>query len=605
MESSRAAPGLQSSLCGTGRWALVLLVAACIEAAWFTWRQDHAAARPEPLSEGQLTALASLVESVRDNKPAATPIDGGAPHWDSVYAALWRDGQVLGQAWGKAGLEGVAEALEAAQQGVEASAASVELSLACCFRELDPQRLGGDLTPAQRGVRGLEVSHDGRSVRYAPSQMVAENLSFERALSRAAKLLRLDGAALIDRARLRTFEASQVLVTTAPSPQALELFRGQRTLPPQSVHRQSVARFAAGMREWMLDNLHRDGRMTCMYYSSSGRESNSNNMIRQWMATLALVRVARIDGEVASLAAARRNIDYNLEHFYRREGELGVIQYRGQVKLGAVALAALALLEFPGPGYQRQLQALVATTDALWQPGGEFRNFLRPERRNGEPNFHNFYPGETLLLWAGLLQRAADPAREQRFLASVDHYRQWHREHRRPAFIPWHTQAAYQRWQATGSPDLAEWIFEMNDWLLRMQARPEVAYPDTRGRFHDPRNPGFGPPHASSTGVYLEGLVDAWALAVELGDTSRAARYRAAIIEGLRSAMQLQFRDDPSMWYVTDRERVRGGLRTTVYNNVIRVDNVQHTLLAVQKILAADGEIGALLPPDTEARGAD
>ncbi|MBI4703569.1 MAG: hypothetical protein HY744_20855, partial [Deltaproteobacteria bacterium] len=35
------------------------------------------------------------------------------------------------------------------------------------------------------------------------------------------------------------------------------------------------------------------------------------------------------------------------------------------------------------------------------------------------------------------------------------------------------------------------------------------------------------------------------------------------------------------------RERVRGGVRTTVWDNTIRVDNVQHNLLAVLKILHA------------------
>ena len=45
------------------------------------------------------------------------------------------------------------------------------------------------------------------------------------------------------------------------------------------------------------------------------------------------------------------------------------------------------------------------------------------------------------------------------------------------------------------------------------------------------------------------------------------------------------------------RDRVEGGLRTTVYDNAIRVDNVQHGLLAVMDTLetfrAADYRIEA------------
>ena len=50
--------------------------------------------------------------------------------------------------------------------------------------------------------------------------------------------------------------------------------------------------------------------------------------------------------------------------------------------------------------------------------------------------------------------------------------------------------------------------------------------------------------------------------------------------------MQLQFQDDIDMYYVANPGRTRGGMRTTVYDNRIRVDNVQHILMAAQKILA-------------------
>ena len=126
----------------------------------------------------------------------------------------------------------------------------------------------------------------------------------------------------------------------------------------------------------------------------------------------------------------------------------------------------------------------------------------------------------------------------------------------------------------------------MNDWLLDMQDNQPSPYRDTLGRFYDKDRPKYGPPHASSTGVYLEGLIDAFRLAREVGDSARADRYREAIARGLRSSMQLQFADDVDMFYVPShkRDRVRYGLRTTVYDNAIRVDNVQHVLLGVFRI---------------------
>ena len=49
--------------------------------------------------------------------------------------------------------------------------------------------------------------------------------------------------------------------------------------------------------------------------------------------------------------------------------------------------------------------------------------------------------------------------------------------------------------------------------------------------------------------------------------------------------MQLQFVDDVDMYYVSKREHVEGGIRTTVFDNRIRCDNVQHPLMGIIKIV--------------------
>ena len=96
---------------------------------------------------------------------------------------------------------------------------------------------------------------------------------------------------------------------------------------------------------------------------------------------------------------------------------------------------------------------------------------------------------------------------------------------------------------------------------------------------------GSGVPHASSTGVYIEGLIDAWQFARDVGDEARKEKYRVALIRALRSMMQLQFVDDVDMYYVEDPTLIAGGIRTTVYKSDIRCDNVQHPLMGIIKLL--------------------
>ena len=224
----------------------------------------------------------------------------------------------------------------------------------------------------------------------------------------------------------------------------------------------------------------------------------------------------------------------------------------------------------------------------LHQPDGSFRSFLTPPERNDN---QNFYPGEALLFWAQRLRGdplvPPDATLETRFLASFAYY---------PRLAPQRAQprpscrgtARPMLWPTSGwgGRSCATFVLEMNDWLLPLQQWETAPAPLFQGRFYDPARPDYGPPHASSTGVYLEGLAAALALARRPGgdsggDAARAALYERAIWRAARNLRQLQFKDERDAFYVARRARVLGGLRTEVYNNEIRVDNVQHGLMGL------------------------
>jgi hypothetical protein len=74
-------------------------------------------------------------------------------------------------------------------------------------------------------------------------------------------------------------------------------------------------------------------------------------------------------------------------------------------------------------------------------------------------------------------------------------------------------------------------------------------------------------------------------LARQVGDKERERRYSLVIKRALRSLMQLQFVNEIDTFYISKKERVLGGVRTNEYDNAIRVDNVQHSLMGLQKLL--------------------
>lgn len=476
---------------------------------------------------------------------------------------LWAEGADLAAA--------LASGLAQMPKGTE----TLELTVAGPAEPLHPKHLTRAASNQIRGLFGLEMRTAGLVARISPLEMVIRNLGPNAALKRLAA--ELGDPKLATRWR---FGADQWLVDLSLD-RATRLHRGQIVLPQAAVTATSVAAMADAMQGWMMRQVGASGATTYKYWPASGQYSDANNMVRQFMGSACLALAAGRDAEASQ--AMERNFRYNFSRFYREEGDFGIVDEGGKVKLGAAAVAVMAILNRPDPApYQTQLDRLTRFILMMQRDNGRFRTFLRPEGRDDN---HNFYPGEALLALAMLHDRQPAPRLAARIRAGFQHYRSWHRDDPNPAFVPWHVQAYARFFRREGDAEMAAFVFEMSDWLVTLQNRQGP--PDTRGEFFTPETARFGPPHASSTGVYLEGLVEAFLLARDLGQTQRAQNYRRAILMGLRSLLQLQFRDAGDMFYLSRRDRVAGGLRTATFDNTIRLDNVQHGLMAVWRILAA------------------
>ena len=462
----------------------------------------------------------------------------------------------------------------------------IEVCVAHDFREVAPDRFSRVFFNRVRGVAGIEIALDGEVARLAPTRMIAANLGFKRALEKFLENRAISAGEFRARGALRAFSARQLLLPGGSGHRPVELVRGSTLVDPTpSVDEDRAGDLATGVGRWMTGNLSADGALPYKYWPSRGEDSPADNAIRRFLASLALARLGELRGSAAIRDAARRNLRFNLRRYFRDIGNgRGAIVERTGAKLGAAALAALAILESPArEEFLEELRMLAAGVESLADDRLGFRTFFFPPERDGE-NW-NFYSGEALLFRAEAVRRGFDAAPSlERCAAAFERCRARHRRRRNPAFVPWHTQACASLYAQTGRREFAGFVFEINDWLLPMQQWDGLA-PDLRGRFHDPRRPDFGPPHAASTGAYLEGLADAAALARATGDRTRAEAYERAIGRGLRSLRQLQFRDRRDTFYISRTKRVLGALRTEVYDNAVRVDSAAHALAAAIKIL--------------------
>ena len=465
---------------------------------------------------------------------------------------------------------------------------TVEVGVASDFRPVSRDRFSRVFFNRARGRIGMEIACGSEVERLAPTRMLAANLGFSRALERFLEQRDMAPKEFAKRGSLRAFSARQFLLSGEGREEA-ELFRGQSVVPPEpAAGEDRAADLADGIGRWMLHNLGSDGSLPYKYWPSRGEESPADNAIRRFLASLALARLGQLRGDAAIRDAARRNLRSNLARYFQPLGDgRGAIVEETGAKLGAAALAALAILESPAAGeFGTELAMLTAGVNSLAHDELGFQTFFFPAERDGQ-NW-NFYSGEALLFWAEALRRRVPGAPSpQECEAAFARCRDRHRRARNPAFIPWHTQACTSLFEQTGHADYAGFVFEMNDWLLPMQQWDGLAE-DLRGRFYDPLRPDFGPPHAASTGAYLEGFADAAALARARGDGGRAAAYGRVIGRGLRSLRQLQFRSAKDAFYVRQRRRVMGALRVEAYDNTIRIDSAAHALAAAVKLKRAD-----------------
>ena len=125
-------------------------------------------------------------------------------------------------------------------------------------------------------------------------------------------------------------------------------------------------------------------------------------------------------------------------------------------------------------------------------------------------------------------------------------------------------------------PQLCDFVFEMNDWLIDRYQIETSEYPDEIGGF-----PKSNP--KSSTSSYMEGIADAYYLAVAVNDKEHIESYAKSIQLGTRFMLQTQFNADNS-FYLENPSLAIGGFKESLVSNDLRNDYTQHAVMAMMKI---------------------
>ena len=514
--------------------------------------------------------LAQLVKEVINASPQETePVSC----LGSSYIGLRQNGVLLRHYWLDEG-ELFSTLQNTLSQDNLKGVDGIELCLTYHYRRVPIKHFKRKFPNIKRGIRGIEFQYQSQVVRFSPTTMIAENLSFKQVFKSFLQLVSLSAKAFEQNGGIiQAFEARQVFVSLVPSTTVAFAYRGNQIVPLEEISSQTISNMAEGMGSWLLGMSDSSDNCIYEYLPSQDIHSKNCNLTSQLMTTLSLIRYAKFTSQPTHLTIADRQLKNNL---------VELSEINSQEHLDAYALAGLAILEHPqNHCYREKLLILREKINTLWQEDGSLAICQQSPENN---DFEKFEPGKVLLLWAYLYKINREQQLLQQCWQSFFSHQHRHRANRHPASIPWHTQAYGLLFDATGNPMFRDFIFELNDWLLSLQQWDNLSVIDARGRFYDPEHREYGSVCSATTALYLQSLVEAYRLAVQNQDLARANTYELAIWRGLRNIRQLQFKDDVDMFYIKQQAQVRGAVRRRVYDNRIRIDNVQQSLIALLKL---------------------
>jgi len=420
------------------------------------------------------------------------------------------------------------------------------------------------------GMHALELKYDKKSAYFKESVPITKNYDLEKTLERLCRKIDLPTSCYtMSGAQLyaydtKTFKTDRTGNTT-------ELYRYNVPLEPKDITQAELQRRLALAEQWFTHNAGSGGMLEYVYYPSQNSYDSGMNHVRQIATLWSMTQLPERSQELEEMIA---NTFTYYQRFIECNADRCTIHIDEQGKLAYNAFMILALLHAP------ETQANAALRDKLaagilhqQRTDGSYSTYFGKDSDSGI----NFYPGEAMLALMQLYEKTGNEKYVQSVRSAFSYYRDYWRENRSTAFVPWHIQANLLLYKATRDQQVADFVFEMADWLIRGYQITESAYKDYVGGVPK-NNPGC------STSTHMEGINDAYALAKMVGDEPRQNAYRESIRNGTRFILLSQYTPE-NTFYLSNRKRAIGGFRASLINNQQRNDYTQHAVSAIMKAM--------------------
>jgi len=338
--------------------------------------------------------------------------------------------------------------------------------------------------------------------------------------------------------------------------------------------------------DYLVFSQYSNGKFKYLYDAEKNEYDDSEyNIVRHagtCYALLDLYEEVEIDKYLNSGVAG---LDYLCEFTNRISKDKWAIDWGGEMKVGTVSLAILGMVRYYEATDRDKYNIYIE----------KFANFIVSQQRDdgafagiyGDEDEDLYYSGEAFFA----LSLAYDIFEKNYYLESIEkalkYYWSPFYDYNNSAFIPWASSGCAKWFELTNDYKFLEFCFEMTDIQISRQNYENLC--DELG--NNLYGYFIGP--TVNTGVYLEGIGDAFRIAKSVYDSQRIANYYKSLKAGLEWLLSLQFRKESQL---TCPNRGYGGFHegfTIDDPYIVRIDYNQHAISAILRILRefSDAEI--------------
>jgi AMMECR1 domain-containing protein len=420
------------------------------------------------------------------------------------------------------------------------------------------------------GVHAFKLDLDKKHAWYLENVPITNNWSLETSLKKLSKKAGLltdaykDPGVKISTSNMLTFKGKRTGTNH-------DLYRYSILIREQDITNDLIKTRLGLARNWFLNNVDpKTKRVQYLYYPATDTYSKDTNEVRHLAVLYALPELNLILNDNSLDGLIRSTTDHYMTKISKTK-DFSYVNFGDEAKIAHSAFMILSLIRQPRyPGSLETAKQLAEGIMSLQQPDGSYATTF-----NGATTGIDYYPGEAMLSLIRLFDETNDRRLVDSVVRAFPYYRDYWRNNKNTAFVPWHTQVYFLLARHTLDTELETFVHEMNDWLIDTYQIFDDVYPDKIGGFkkEDPRN---------STSSYMESVNDAYRTALLFNNRAHIEKYRNSIKKGVRFVLQTQFTLENTFW-VKNPTRAIGGFKESLKSVSQRNDYTQHATIALLK----------------------